>query len=150
MPPGEARGGGGVGLSAGDLDEGVAGFLAVSEEPGSSGTAFERFDAFEDGFFHADPHPGNLRILPDGRVGLFDFGQGTTANFFCTPIGGQPAEEEDYFQTWTERTAGRVEEVGRQRSPHDSCPLRAAAPGLFHRFDIHADDTNLAFDHPAG
>jgi predicted metalloprotease len=42
----------GVGLSAGDLDEGVAGFLAVSEEPGSSGTAFERFDAFEDGFFN--------------------------------------------------------------------------------------------------
>jgi predicted metalloprotease len=40
----------GVGLSAGDLDEGVAGFLAVSEE--SSGTAFERFDAFEDGFFN--------------------------------------------------------------------------------------------------
>jgi ubiquinone biosynthesis protein len=31
--------------------------------------------AFEDGFFHSDPHPGNLRILPDGRVGLLDFGQ---------------------------------------------------------------------------
>jgi len=41
-----------VTLSAGDLDEGVAGFLAVSEESGSSGTAFERFDAFEDGFFN--------------------------------------------------------------------------------------------------
>ncbi len=31
--------------------------------------------AFEDGFFHADPHPGNLRILDDGRVGMLDFGQ---------------------------------------------------------------------------
>jgi ubiquinone biosynthesis protein len=31
--------------------------------------------AFEDGFFHADPHPGNLRILEDGRVGMLDFGQ---------------------------------------------------------------------------
>jgi len=31
--------------------------------------------AFEDGLFHSDPHPGNLRILPDGRVGLLDFGQ---------------------------------------------------------------------------
>lgn len=29
---------------------------------------------FEDGFFHADPHPGNLLFLPDGRVGLLDFG----------------------------------------------------------------------------
>ncbi|MBN2497930.1 MAG: AarF/ABC1/UbiB kinase family protein [Deltaproteobacteria bacterium] len=30
---------------------------------------------FEDGLFHADPHPGNLRFFPDGRVGLLDFGQ---------------------------------------------------------------------------
>jgi ubiquinone biosynthesis protein len=30
---------------------------------------------FEDGFFHTDPHPGNLRFLPDGKVGLMDFGQ---------------------------------------------------------------------------
>jgi ubiquinone biosynthesis protein len=29
---------------------------------------------FEDGFFHGDPHPGNLLFLPDGRVGLLDFG----------------------------------------------------------------------------
>jgi ubiquinone biosynthesis protein len=29
---------------------------------------------FEHGFFHADPHPGNLFIEPDGRIGLVDFG----------------------------------------------------------------------------
>ncbi len=29
---------------------------------------------FDDGFFHADPHPGNLFIAPDGRIGLIDFG----------------------------------------------------------------------------
>ena len=27
------------------------------------------------GFFHADPHPGNIFVLDDGRVGLIDFGQ---------------------------------------------------------------------------
>ncbi len=27
-----------------------------------------------DGFFHADPHAGNILILPDGRMGLVDFG----------------------------------------------------------------------------
>src|SRR5258706_14912172 len=28
----------------------------------------------EDGYFHADPHPGNLRIMADGRLAFFDFG----------------------------------------------------------------------------
>jgi ubiquinone biosynthesis protein len=29
---------------------------------------------FEDGRFHADPHAGNLLVLPDGRLGLIDLG----------------------------------------------------------------------------
>ncbi|MDJ0787302.1 MAG: AarF/ABC1/UbiB kinase family protein [Myxococcota bacterium] len=29
---------------------------------------------FELGSFHGDPHPGNLLVLPDGRIGLLDFG----------------------------------------------------------------------------
>ncbi len=28
----------------------------------------------EDGFFHADPHPGNFIILPGNRIGMLDFG----------------------------------------------------------------------------
>ena len=28
----------------------------------------------QDGFFHADPHPGNIFVLSDGRIGLVDFG----------------------------------------------------------------------------
>ncbi len=28
----------------------------------------------EDGYFHADPHPGNLRIMPNGKLAFFDFG----------------------------------------------------------------------------
>ncbi len=28
----------------------------------------------EDGFFHADPHPGNLFVLSDGRIAMVDFG----------------------------------------------------------------------------
>ena len=29
---------------------------------------------FEHGFFHGDPHPGNLLVLDDGRLALLDFG----------------------------------------------------------------------------
>lgn len=29
---------------------------------------------FEERFFHADPHPGNFFICPDGTIGLIDFG----------------------------------------------------------------------------
>ncbi|MCB5294573.1 ABC1 kinase family protein [Arthrobacter sp. SO3] len=29
---------------------------------------------FEDGFFHADPHPGNFFVEDDGRLGIIDFG----------------------------------------------------------------------------
>jgi len=29
---------------------------------------------FQDGFFHADPHPGNILITKDGRICLLDFG----------------------------------------------------------------------------
>jgi len=41
--------------------------------------AHELFDAYLDqilvhGFFHADPHPGNVLLTPDGRLGLVDLG----------------------------------------------------------------------------
>lgn len=36
------------------------------------GIAFDM--VFRDGIFHGDPHPGNVFALPDGRIGLIDFG----------------------------------------------------------------------------
>jgi len=29
---------------------------------------------FKHGFYHADPHPGNIMLMPDGSIGLVDFG----------------------------------------------------------------------------
>ena len=45
----------------------------------SSGLARELFQCYMhqvlvDGFFHADPHPGNLFLTPDQRIALIDFG----------------------------------------------------------------------------
>ena len=31
-------------------------------------------EILEDGFFHADPHPGNLLVMEDGAIGAMDFG----------------------------------------------------------------------------
>ncbi len=44
------------------------------EEITKIGTNFYLRQLLEDGFFHADPHPGNMRVMPDGRIGMFDFG----------------------------------------------------------------------------
>jgi ubiquinone biosynthesis protein len=55
--------------------------LAMLDEAGLSHHAIAERTAlitakmiFEDGFFHADPHPGNFFIEPTGRVGIIDFG----------------------------------------------------------------------------
>ncbi|KAJ8427509.1 hypothetical protein Cgig2_017250 [Carnegiea gigantea] len=57
------------------------------ENGGSYGTIVDDFDIWEDtqtadvidmlldtGFFHADPHPGNLIRTPDGKLAILDFG----------------------------------------------------------------------------
>ena len=31
--------------------------------------------AMPGGLFNADPHPGNILVMPDGRLGLIDYGQ---------------------------------------------------------------------------
>ncbi len=49
--------------------------LGISrEEVTKIGATFYLRQLLEDGFFHADPHPGNMRVMPDGRIGIFDFG----------------------------------------------------------------------------
>lgn len=35
---------------------------------------------FQDGIYHADPHPGNIIITPDGKIGMLDFGAVATVS----------------------------------------------------------------------
>ena len=48
------------------------------------------------GFFHADPHPGNIFVLDDGRIGLIDFGQVRAVEELLSPIRGCAS-----FLAWT-------------------------------------------------
>ncbi len=41
---------------------------------------------FRHGIFHADPHPANVFVLADGRLGLVDFGIiGSSLGRTCDP-----------------------------------------------------------------
>jgi predicted unusual protein kinase regulating ubiquinone biosynthesis (AarF/ABC1/UbiB family) len=49
----------------------------TKEERDRYGEAYVRFlfaGPTRTGMLHADPHPGNFRIMPDGRLGVVDFG----------------------------------------------------------------------------
>ncbi|HUG93346.1 MAG TPA: AarF/ABC1/UbiB kinase family protein [Planctomycetaceae bacterium] len=44
------------------------------EHVAANGARIFMKQAFELGLFHGDPHPGNIRILPDGSICLLDYG----------------------------------------------------------------------------
>lgn len=69
-------------LNVQDLIDGIPGRdLAAVDAAGLDRRELARIGAvtilkmvLEDGFFHADPHPGNVFYLPGNRIGLIDFG----------------------------------------------------------------------------
>jgi ubiquinone biosynthesis protein len=54
--------------------QGLAAICCDREELARRGVDLYLETIFSDGFFHADPHPGNLVVLPGNRIGLLDFG----------------------------------------------------------------------------
>ncbi|WP_371671456.1 AarF/UbiB family protein [Streptomyces sp. NBC_00289] len=73
-----------------------------------------------DGVFHADPHPGNILVLPDGSPALLDFGsvgrldaglRAAMAGLFVAVDRGDPAALHDALLEVTDRP----EEVDEQR-----------------------------------
>ncbi len=61
------------GIQVTRTDELVAAGHSLSEVARKIGGLYGEM-IFELGFFHGDPHPGNLLVLSDGRIGLLDFG----------------------------------------------------------------------------
>ncbi len=61
------------GLKVGDRDALIAAGVAPAEIAANGARIFMKM-SFEHGLIHGDPHPGNLRILGNGVIGLLDFG----------------------------------------------------------------------------
>jgi len=61
------------GVSINDLD-GIRRMNAVPKQVAVTGARILLKQVFEFGFFHADPHPGNLRVLPGGVIAPLDYG----------------------------------------------------------------------------
>ncbi len=61
------------GISSGDNAALQAAGIDLDATMQKAATAFFN-QVFRDGFFHADMHPGNLFVLPDGRLAPVDFG----------------------------------------------------------------------------
>lgn len=87
----------------------------------------------EDGFFHADPHPGNLRVMPDGRLAFFDFGM----------VGRISMELQSklinaFFHIVERDVHGLVEDMVRlgfiELSPNEEARFKPVIEGLFDRY----------------
>lgn len=61
------------GMRINDLEAIAAAGYSASEIAANGARIFMKM-TFELGLFHGDPHPGNMKILPGGVVGLIDFG----------------------------------------------------------------------------
>lgn len=98
------------------------------------GLARALFDLYLDqilieGFFHADPHPGNLILTPDGRIGIIDLGM----------VARVPAPLRDQLTRLLVALGdGRSEEVA--RTARDMCDI---PPGDVDERSFEADIAEL-------
>jgi predicted unusual protein kinase regulating ubiquinone biosynthesis (AarF/ABC1/UbiB family) len=83
------------------------------------------------GLLHGDPHPGNFRLLPDGRLGVLDFGA-------TEPLpGGWPAALGPLLTALRVRDGEAVGRILEDVGVVD--PDRWAAPALLHLLGPYAD-----------
>lgn len=61
------------GMRVNDREALIAAGLRPADVAANGARIFMKM-AFELGLFHGDPHPGNIRVLPSGVIGLIDYG----------------------------------------------------------------------------
>jgi ubiquinone biosynthesis protein len=80
-------------------------------------------EVLEDGFFHADPHPGNFLVMPGEIIGAMDFGmvgylsQGTRTDLIRLYIAAVQADEEGIVDQLIRMglVRGSIDRVGLRR-----------------------------------
>jgi ubiquinone biosynthesis protein len=88
---------------------------------------------FEDGFFHADPHPGNFFIEPHGRIGIIDFGMvGTLSDRMRDQLAAVMVA---VVRRDPERLGGALIGLGSSTHPVDRARLRGDLAGLLDQLD---------------
>jgi predicted unusual protein kinase regulating ubiquinone biosynthesis (AarF/ABC1/UbiB family) len=93
----------------------------------------------EDGFFHADPHPGNVFITDEGRLALLDLGMVARV---------QPGTQDDLIRLLLAVSEGRGDEaaavamqIGEKRDVFDEARFRREVGGLV------AEHQGLSIEH---
>jgi len=87
------------GVAINDLD-GIRALALAPEEVAITGARILLKQIFQFGFFHADPHPGNLRVLPGGIIAPLDYGmfgqlEGRTRERIADLLAGLVAQDSD-------------------------------------------------------
>lgn len=96
-----------VGLS---IDEAEQASAELRQQWGRALMRFFAATVLQKGVLHADPHPGNFLFLPDGRLGVLDFGSVKTlppAFFQAHNNIVMYALEDDFENTWRWLKKGR-------------------------------------------
>ena len=113
--------------------------IAALDAAGIDRTALSKHGAqiflkmvFEDGFFHADLHPGNLFIEEDGHIGLIDFGMvgvvdEQTRGELGLLLSGMISQDSD-------RLVDALLELGTSQQPVDRTALRRDLEHLLSQF----------------
>ena len=98
---------------------------------------------FEDGFYHADPHPGNIFVKPDGTIVFIDFG--AVATLSPAMKSGIPQMLLGVIQQNPDRIKKAINQMGFVAYNQDDETVDNLIASMYDRFieDLDIDDIQL-------